>query len=298
MDNKIKTAFTLIELLVVIAIIGILSGLIIVSMSGVTASATVAKSKVFSNSLRNALMLNLVSDWKFNENTGSTTVDSWSGGNTGTLTGPTHLPVWKTGNDCVEGSCLLLDGTEDYVDFGTGSNLIITSNLTVETWVKTTASNRRVMGKDNVLNTKGWTVWTDAFGIKVDVGNYWYGITSNKINSDWHHLAVTYIGDGTAPKFYIDGVSQTLTLTAVGDALHGFTDSGETLTVGRSHGFVASFNYFVGQIDGARIYNAAIPVSRIREQYYSGLNGLLSSGGMGAEEYRERIGQIDSLAGF
>ena len=48
--HKIKQlAFTLIELLVVIAVIGILSGLIVVSMSGVTNKATIAKAQVFSN---------------------------------------------------------------------------------------------------------------------------------------------------------------------------------------------------------------------------------------------------------
>ena len=52
MNKFIKQAFTLIELLVVIAIIGILSGLIVVSMSGVTQKATIAKAQVFSNSLR------------------------------------------------------------------------------------------------------------------------------------------------------------------------------------------------------------------------------------------------------
>jgi len=65
MHKIFRQAFTLIELLVVIAIIGILSGLIIVSMNGITNSATVAKAQVFSNSLRNALMMNLVSEWKF-----------------------------------------------------------------------------------------------------------------------------------------------------------------------------------------------------------------------------------------
>ncbi|MDD5569203.1 MAG: prepilin-type N-terminal cleavage/methylation domain-containing protein [Candidatus Pacebacteria bacterium] len=44
--HKIK-AFTLIELLVVIAIIGILSGLIIVGMSGATQKATIAKRRLF-----------------------------------------------------------------------------------------------------------------------------------------------------------------------------------------------------------------------------------------------------------
>jgi prepilin-type N-terminal cleavage/methylation domain-containing protein len=60
------SAFTLIELLVVIAIIGILSALIIVGMSSTTQKATIAKAQVFSNSLRNSLMNNLISEWKFN----------------------------------------------------------------------------------------------------------------------------------------------------------------------------------------------------------------------------------------
>ena len=67
MNKLLKTAFTLIELLVVIAIIGILSGLIVVSMSGVTEKANIAKSQVFSNSLRNSLMINTVSQYNFND---------------------------------------------------------------------------------------------------------------------------------------------------------------------------------------------------------------------------------------
>ena len=61
--NK-RTAFTLIELLVVIAIIGILSGLIIVSVSGAAQKATIAKAQIFSNSLRNSLMMNMVAEFK------------------------------------------------------------------------------------------------------------------------------------------------------------------------------------------------------------------------------------------
>ncbi len=56
--NKKKGAFTLIELLVVIAIIGILSGLIVVSMSGATNSANDAKRKANLDVLKKALMYN------------------------------------------------------------------------------------------------------------------------------------------------------------------------------------------------------------------------------------------------
>ena len=56
--NKItRQAFTLIELLVVIAIIGILSGLIIVSMSGSINSANDTKRKANVDAIRKALMI-------------------------------------------------------------------------------------------------------------------------------------------------------------------------------------------------------------------------------------------------
>ena len=86
--NHLKYAFTLIELLVVIAIIGILSGLIITTMSGATESARIAKLKVYSNSVRDTLGANLVSEWKLDQIVGSsapyTTLDTW-GTNIGTL---------------------------------------------------------------------------------------------------------------------------------------------------------------------------------------------------------------------
>ncbi|MFA5013447.1 MAG: type II secretion system protein, partial [Candidatus Paceibacterota bacterium] len=90
MNKRLFRAFTLIELLVVIAIIGILSALIIVGMNSTTQKATIAKAQVFSNSLRNSLMGNLISEWKFdqvNVPAANQTPDSWSGGNTGTLNG-------------------------------------------------------------------------------------------------------------------------------------------------------------------------------------------------------------------
>jgi prepilin-type N-terminal cleavage/methylation domain-containing protein len=52
-----RTAFTLIELLVVIAIIGILSGLIVVSMSGATNSANDVKRKANIDTIRKALIV-------------------------------------------------------------------------------------------------------------------------------------------------------------------------------------------------------------------------------------------------
>jgi prepilin-type N-terminal cleavage/methylation domain-containing protein len=57
MNRLVRQAFTLIELLVVIAIIGILSGLIVVSMNGSINSANDAKRKAGIDTIRKALII-------------------------------------------------------------------------------------------------------------------------------------------------------------------------------------------------------------------------------------------------
>ncbi|MDD4662200.1 MAG: prepilin-type N-terminal cleavage/methylation domain-containing protein, partial [Candidatus Pacebacteria bacterium] len=78
-------SFTLIELLVVIVIIGILAGVIIVSTSSSINKANLAKAQSFSNTVQNELLLNLVSEWSF-DNSSNIGEDTW-GNNDGTVYG-------------------------------------------------------------------------------------------------------------------------------------------------------------------------------------------------------------------
>ncbi|MFA5086653.1 MAG: LamG-like jellyroll fold domain-containing protein [Candidatus Paceibacterota bacterium] len=289
MSRIIRKAFTLIELLVVIAIIGILSGLIVVTMNGVTAKANIAKSQVFSNSLRNALMLNLVSEWKLDGNGN----DSWSGGNNGTWHGSgggTNTSAnYRPSSECIFGQCLSFDGTDDYLDFGAGTNLDIANEITVSVWVYPMYSG----ANEQLIYYKGGPGFTSSGGIRIGTKNgsfrvlFWDGANSRNIAdisyviNNWYSLVFTG-RKGDSMRAYLNG-SLCPTTSSFTD---GIGASGVNLSIGCSSGAYC----FYGLIDDSRVFNAVLPVSKIEEQYYTGLNGLLISGGISKEEYLSRVG--------
>ena len=132
MKNK---SFTLIELLVVIVIIGILAGVIIVSVSSSINKANFAKAQSFSNTVQNELLGDLVSEWTFDiaSNPGE---DTW-GNNDGTFYGANGLPELQTKENCVYGTCYEFDGMDDYIDYGNDSSLDFnTQSFTISMWLK------------------------------------------------------------------------------------------------------------------------------------------------------------------
>lgn len=310
MNKIIKQAFTLIELLVVIAIIGILSGLIIVSMSGVTNKATIAKAQVFSDSLKNSLLLNLVSEWDFDELTtavqGTSIYDSWNNGNNMTLsTNSDGLDKLRTGTNCVSGKCLSFDGTDDYAYVsGSGSstsNLAITGAITLSAWVKfnTTGTDMTIMarGRDGSGTAdSGYALWRYSGTNRIYFDTYSTttrdALTSSAIINDtnWHLITVTWDGTTNAntKKIYVDGTYdnyKTSVISVIGQPAIEFR-------IGKDGGGNAILN---GLLDDMRVYNAVLPTSQIKEQYYLGLNSLLNHRCITLEEYKSKI---DSLASF
>jgi len=294
MNKLIKKAFTLIELLVVIAIIGILSGLIVVSMGGMTQKATIAKAQVFSSSLRNSLMMNLVSEWRLDENAGTTTVDSWNGGNVGTLTGPTHTPTWKTGSSCISNSCIQFDGYDDLINFGAKANLNFgTSNFTFALWAKIPSS----FGSNYpTLLRKGTGSSEGRYSLQVnndDSGKVYITVSdgTNDIPSTfathatndnlWHYYVMQFLNEPGTASLFIDGAFNA----QASNTSIGAVNSASNLQLGQ----YSTYGYLIGLIDEVRIYNAAIPASQIKEQYYTGLNNLLINGGINKEEYLSRV---------
>jgi len=297
MNKLIKQAFTLIELLVVIAIIGILSGLIVVAMGGVTQKATIAKAQIFSNSLRNSLMMNLVAEWKFDgtgKNDGDTadttyTQDYWSGGSC-TING---TPKVKTGSNCINGSCLSFNGSTDYLDCGNGNNLNVgIGNFTMSAWFKNNSGlvTRWIYGK-GLTGNPGYGMFISSLQkvtlyIKDSGGTIEIG--SNTIVNDgiWHNIVIS-VNRNDLASFYLDGSFDGSYNVS---ARNGNLDSVVIAKIGERPS--SSGEKFIGYIDDVRVYNVTIPTSQIKEQYYAGLNSLLSNGNITAVEYAERMGEI------
>jgi prepilin-type N-terminal cleavage/methylation domain-containing protein len=303
MNKLLKQAFTLIELLVVIAIIGILSGLIVVSMGGVTQKATIAKAQVFSNSLRNSLLLNLVSEWKLDELTasnGTSIIDLWNK-TTGTLVTDNGVNE-KSSSDCVSGRCITLDGTGDYIN--TGNNTPIGYNsFTFSFWAKTAGSTLSQAAVS--ITAPGVTGWMGGFfvpfgtntsglfyvtgGTNHDIYRYLSpgGSNSNITDNKWHYLVgACDRSQSKNPDVYLDGKL----MNGAGGA-GNCNQLEENIPIGTFYigGGSSTFN---GSIDEVRVYNAALPISQIKEQYYAGLNSLLANGNIDTKEYIERINSI------
>lgn len=299
---KLKDAFTLIELLVVIAIIGILSGLIIVGMSSSVQSATIAKAQVFSTSLRDSLLMNLVSDWKLDDVSGTNVADFWSGGNPGTLYnftdttagyGDANSSGWMSASNCISGTCLKFDGATNYVSFGNRSNLHFSSNFTIEAWVKIPAAQANqdcmILGDYNG-GYRGYKFSIDNNRqVYMSVGRLSDTTTSatwtNPIDlNKWYHVVGFY--DGKI-NIFVNGLR-----AATGPSYAPIEAEVSNIIMGKAQWWA---KYFQGSIDNVRVYNTAMPASQIKEQYYAGLNPLLAKGEIILAEYQKRLGELAVL---
>ncbi|MDD5696490.1 MAG: LamG domain-containing protein [Candidatus Pacebacteria bacterium] len=279
-------SFTLIEILVVIVIIGILSAFIIVGMAGVSEKATIAKGQAFSSSLKNALMLNLVSEWRMDDASGTNVKDYWDS-NDGTWSGPVGSytsPSWRTASECVSGGCLAFDGTDDYIDCGAGTNLSISTTITVGAWIKFSSVHfGTIISKEGASSGYMLFVYSDgAAYFQVFRGASWAQVHASVSTNQWAYLTGVYNGSNTI--LYINGVAGT---PVAGSG--SIATNSNRLAIGVISPDMGLNYYFNGLIDDVRIYNQSIPTSQIQQNYYSGLNRLLAGQSIDSREYVKRL---------
>jgi prepilin-type N-terminal cleavage/methylation domain-containing protein len=293
---KTDRAFTLIELLVVIAIVGILAGLAVVNMSGATEAARIAKLKVYSNSIRSSLMGNRVSGWRFDEGAGTTTADT-VGASNGTLV---SAPAWKSGADCLSGSCLNFDGADDYINIASTADVNnIIAEVTVEAWAKANEFNNGVFVREVghgafILGFFGQSspkVITFHIRNSSNVGSYTTYTFPGLDSSSWNHYVGTWKA-GQWQKLYINGIMVASSAPA---ADMWPTKTGIQIACRDwSFAYPAGDGYFNGLLDEVRIYNSALTASAVREQYAAGLDKLLAKGQITNQNYQQRLADLNS----
>ena len=172
---------------------------------------------------------------------------------TTTTTTPITITVNQAGGD----RSILFNGTSSYVDVPYNANLNITGALTMEAWVKTSATTYQMVLErgDWFQNQMSYDLAIAEGKVRMDImqsnGSYVACIGSTSMNNGaWHHVAGVY--DGSQMRVYLDGVlngSATATMTP------GNNTTG--LRIGKSS-FLYFPNYFNGRIDEVRVSNAAL----------------------------------------
>ncbi len=218
--------------------------------------------------------------YKFDEGYGATTYDSSPSGLNGTLGAGTSAPTWSNDGKFVK--ALTFDGSNDYVNGGTSTNLNLTGPFTITAWAKRSASS----SYDTILQRYAESSPFNGYALRYSNGVgevnklcFWTGgasgtwlCTSKTItDTSWHYL--TAVWDGTTRSVYIDGVKYASDTQA-----SALSNSSDTLYIGAigSSPVAADFG---GTMDEVKIYPFALTEDEIKIDYNNGKVAVMGSTG-------------------
>jgi prepilin-type N-terminal cleavage/methylation domain-containing protein len=265
--NKVKQSFTLVEILVVIVIIGILSSFIFFTINDSVEKANIAKSKMFSESIRNNLLLNLVGEWDFDDSS-SLGKDTW-GSNNMTIT---NIGMEEE-SKCVSGGCAnYMDATiTNYITVPINTINGLT-DFTITLWMKAQRTGDRYI-------VSGATISSDnAMLLRSTSEDVWRFVMWKRDGTECHAYQDGIINDGLIYSCPPNPISiDSLILGQDQDSVGG--------------GFAAT-QTFNGLLDEFKIYNDSVSESQVRQNYLSGLNNLYAKGLITELEYNEKLSEL------
>jgi len=188
----------------------------------------------------------------------------------------------------------------DYVDFGNNASLSMgTGDATVSLWAK--FDNATAPQRETLVDCWSTTAGNPGYLLVRDNGtsklHVWFcdgsattpesdlSASGSLGSATWYNIVLVFSRSSVA-QAYINGIKQSSSLNISG--YPGNVQNSYSLRVGALD---SSTWRFAGKMDEVRLYNAAMPISQIKEQYYASLNKLFAEGGISKEEYLSRINE-------
>ena len=218
-------------------------------------------------------VLSPVNWWRMgdiNGASGVTITDQGSGGNDGTLTNgatfSTDVPVALFSRYSV--SC---DGTDDYMDVGTVSDLNGSiSAVTLSAWINISSFGRAIMSGGSSGSDRFYLQAFNSTNFRYGSGSGFHDFTVPTIStSTWVHVGIVH--NGTSATLYLNGVASSSGVQTVESPNANY---GTAFKVGS---YYTGSTYFPGLIDEVAVFNSALSSTNITAIYNSGVPNDISS---------------------
>lgn len=198
----------------------------------------------------------LIHRYKFNDTTDGTVAVDSEGTRDGTINGAAYSTDVKEGSNA-----LSFDGTDDYVDLGTGI-FDTTSSFSVCLWVKFSSltSDQRIFttrSDVNTILTQGRSA-SDSTEMWIDGTDYQLGTVTT---GTYYHLSYTYDESNTAVTGYFNGSEAASTSQDI--------TSGSGSMVGFGSDTSHTSNFLAGIVDETLIYNRELSANEVSDIYKS-----------------------------
>lgn len=209
--------------------------------------------------------------WRLGDASGTTMTDSSGNARHGIYAGSPGLGTvgLLTGDG---DTAVTFDGVDDFGEVADAAWMDTGTTLTVEAWIKTTATGlRQIITRDDGTGTRSFQFLTNGASlqfVKIASGVVTSTVSTSINDGVRHHVVATY--DGANIRLYKDGALVQTT------AATGSLSSDDKLRIGLR---ATGAEFFSGVIDEAAYYGTALSAARVLAHYNAGITSPTATEG-------------------